>query len=83
MSFTRPVDLRYSYGTFTFNTHRGSLGQRRRRLSRTDDQRTKDFDRFFIRKTSVRVIRLGVTEPLISKLVDKGVSDSTYSQVDI
>ena len=49
VSVTCPVDLRYSYGTFPFNILRGSLGQRRRRLSRTDDQRTKVFGRFFIR----------------------------------
>ena len=64
VSVTCPVDLRYSYGTCPFNTPRGSLGQQRRRLSRTDDQRTKVFGRFLIRYSSVRVIRLGVTEPL-------------------
>ena len=36
VSVTCLVNIRYSYGTFPFNTPRGSLGQRRRRLSRTN-----------------------------------------------
>ena len=52
MSVTCPVDLRYSYGNFLFNTLHWSLEQRQRRLSRTDDQRKKvlaDFYPFDVR----------------------------------
>ena len=40
MSVTFLVSLRYLYSTYPFNTTRENLGQRRRRLSRTDDKRT-------------------------------------------
>ena len=45
------------YSLYPFHTPLGSLEQWWRRLSRTDDQQTNVFGSFFIRYTSIRIIR--------------------------